>query len=115
MCLVINMLIYHHVRSSSLRVQPQIISSNIQLTKISRRDIYLLRHMVLMFCIFVAGWTPTFIIPILRYYTSIDIIINSSVIVWCELALLIDMIDLFLYNHEVRKYLKDICLRCGRL
>jgi len=109
------MLIYDHVRSSSLRVQPQIMSSNTQLTKINRRDIYLLRHMVLMFCIFVAGWAPTFIIPILRYYTSIDTIIISSSVVWCELALLIDMIDLFLYNHEVRKYLKDICLRCGRL
>lgn len=83
--------------------------------KISRRDIYLLRHMVLMFCVFVGGWAPTFSMPIITYYTPINNIIFSSISIWCQLALLINIIDLFLYNHEVRKYLKEFCFRHVRL
>ena len=114
MSFVINILIYYYVRSSSRRVQVQNSSANVQHTKISRRDVYLFRHMVLMFCIFVGGWAPTFIAPIIGYYTSIHEVVYLSLTIWCELALLFDMIDLFLYNHEVRKYLQDLCIRCIR-
>jgi len=114
MCSVTNMLIYHHVRSSSHRIQPETISKNVEQTKFSHRDIFLLRHMVLMFCIFVGGWTPVYIIPVIEYYTPVNSIASSSSTIWCELSVLFDIIDLFLYNHELRKYLKDICLRCFR-
>jgi hypothetical protein len=106
------MLIYYYVRSSSRRVQPQNDSSNIPQTNISRRDIVLLRHMVIMFCIFIGGWSPTFLVPIIASYMSVNMIVVSSFTILCELGLLLDMIDLFLYNHEVRKYLKSTCLRC---
>ncbi|CAF1432701.1 unnamed protein product [Adineta steineri] len=111
MCLIINVLIYHYVRASSRRVQPQAISEHIQQTKISRRDIYLLRHMILMFCVFVGGWAPVFIIPIISHYIPIRPIVSSSITVICEVALLIDIIDLFLYNHELTKYLKYLCVQ----
>ncbi|UJR21693.1 hypothetical protein I4U23_024770 [Adineta vaga] len=111
MCLIINMFIYHYVRSSSRRVQPQDASGNIQQIKINHRDIYLLKHMVIMFCIFVGGWAPVFIIPIIEHYTPVDQVINSISTILCELASLIDIVDLFLYNHQLRKYFKDL-LRC---
>ena len=110
-CLLINALIYHYVRSSSRRVQAQINSGDNQQLKISRRDIFLLRHMVLMFCIFVGGWAPIYISAFLSYYIAFEIRVFSILIIWCELALLLDMIDLFLYNHELRNYLKHTCLR----
>lgn len=109
LCFAINILIYHHVRSSSRRIHPQTISENILQTKINQRDMILLRHMIIMFCVFVGGWSPTFIIPIIDYYTPVDPIIDSSLSMLCELSLLFNTIDLFLYNHEIRKYLKDLC------
>ena len=40
-------------------------------------------------------------------------IITFLMNVWFQLALLVDIIDLFLYNREVRKYLTGLCLpRC---
>jgi hypothetical protein len=111
MCFVINMVIYHHVRSSSRPILPQTISGNVHQTKFSHRNIALLRHIVLMFCISVQRWTLQFIIPIIEYEVPFNTIVVSSFTIWCESALLFDMIDLFLYNHKLRKYLKDICLR----
>ncbi|CAF3228457.1 unnamed protein product [Rotaria socialis] len=110
---ITNMLIYYHVRVSSRRVQSETSNTReIHGIKISRRDLYLLRHMVLMFCIFLGGWTPLFIIPIVHHFTPVSNILYALSALWCELALLINMIDLFLYNHKVRKYLISICLRC---
>ncbi|CAF3703004.1 unnamed protein product [Adineta steineri] len=111
-CLITNMLIYHYVQSSSRRVQPQAICGHTQPTKISRRDIYLLRHMILMFCVFIGGWAPVFILSIISHYILIRPIVSSSISVICEVALFIDIIDLFLYNHELTKYLKDLSLQC---
>ncbi|CAF0720852.1 unnamed protein product [Adineta ricciae] len=57
--LVNNILIFQHVRSSSNRIQTvEIGGSQNQRHKISRRDLHLLRHMIIMFVIFVGGWTP---------------------------------------------------------
>ncbi|CAF0937562.1 unnamed protein product [Rotaria sordida] len=109
---VTNILIYYHVRSSSRRIQPQTNIHNIQQIKISHRDIYLLRHMILMFCIFVAGWAPIYILPIINHFTYINLLAYGISTIWCELALLINILDLFLYNHKLRKYLKSICLEC---
>ncbi|CAF2851509.1 unnamed protein product [Rotaria sp. Silwood2] len=110
--LITNILIYYHVRSSSRRIQPQTIFHNVQQIKISRRDIYLLRHIILMFCVFVTGWAPTSILPIVNHFTYVNILLYGVSTIWCELALLINIIDLYLYNHKVRKYLKSICLQC---
>ncbi len=58
--IIVNVFIFIHVRSSSRRVNPQIISAvtntvNVVQQKISRREIYLLRQMIFMFSIFVIG------------------------------------------------------------
>jgi hypothetical protein len=107
MFFVINMLIYNHVRLSSRRVQLQTISGSVQQRKIiNHRDVALLRHMILMFCIFVGGWAPIYILSIFFYYMPVNAIVDLCVTIWCELALLFDIIDLFLYNHELRMYLK---------
>ncbi len=116
--LVINILIYGNVRSSSRRVQstsmpiPENNSNNARPLQISRRDVHLLRHMVVMLCIFVGGWTPLYVLFAIQNQFLINPIVNACFTIWCQLALLCDIIDLYLYNHEIRNYLKTTFLRC---
>jgi hypothetical protein len=114
MFLIMNTMIYHHVRSSSRRIQPQHASGRRRSIRVSVRDLHLLRHMVLMFCIFVGGWAPSYLLPILSFYKEVNPVWSSAFSLWCELALLLDMIDLYLYNHEMSHFLQDFCLRCCR-
>ena len=113
-CVITNTLIYWHVRSSSSRVQIPAASRAGDQPKISRRDIFLLRHMVIMFCVFLFGWTPAVIGYIVGYYTLIPRLLLRIVHLNFQLALLADMVDLLLYNHEVRRYLIGLCLSCCR-
>ncbi|CAF3909819.1 unnamed protein product [Rotaria magnacalcarata] len=109
--LLINILIYNYVRASSNRIQPQMIPENAQRTKFSHRDMKLVRHMIFMFCIFVGGWTPIYIMAIINFYSVINTIISSSLTILCELASFINIIDLFLYNRQLRKYFKRSCVK----
>ncbi|CAF2132570.1 unnamed protein product [Rotaria magnacalcarata] len=109
--LLINILIYNYVRASSNRIQPQMIPENAQRTKFSHRDMKLVRHMIFMFCIFVGGWTPIYIMAIINFYSVINTIISSSLTILCELASFINIIDLFLYNRQLRKYFKLSCVK----
>ena len=109
-CIVTNARIYLHVCASSTRVQTRSVAQASNQHTISRRDIFLLRHMVIMFCIFIFGWAPWLILYIVEYYTTISVLLDTISFVSNQLALLLDVIDLFLYNHEVRKYLIGLCL-----
>ena len=113
-CVVTNALIYRHVRASSNRVQVHSVSMANDRGNISRRDIFLLRHMVIVFFVFVIGWTPWVSTSIAWRYTAVSDILDFSSLVSFQLALLVDIIDLFLYNHEVRKYLIQFCSSCCR-
>ena len=114
--LVINIAIIRHVRFSSHRVQPQSQTDRIvpvKKRKISRREIYLLRHLSFMFCIYIIGWTPLCLLPLVTYGKYVPKTIYFSVSVLSELCLLCVIIDLFFYNHGVRKYLINLLLRCA--
>ena len=76
---------------------------------ISRRDIYLLRHMVMMFCLFVSGWAPMGIQSIVGYFTKISSLVDMLITFWYQSVLVLGMLDLFLYNHELRGYLGQRC------
>jgi hypothetical protein len=116
--LIINTLIYVNVRSSSRRVEglPSLgtenNADNARQAKFSRRDIHLLRHMVLMFCIFVGGWTPLYVLFAIQNQFLVNPIVSACFTIWCQLALLCDIIDLYLYNHEVTDYLRTTFFRC---
>jgi len=65
-CVVINIIIFKYVQSSSRRIQT--ISqatianhSSDQEPKLSRQDIHLLRHMIIMFFVFIVGSSPIYI------------------------------------------------------
>ena len=66
--------------------------------------------MVIMFAVFIIGWTPWVTLYIVLYYIAVTPLITYMIYIWFQLALMFEMIDLFLYNHQVRKYLTHLCL-----
>ena len=118
--LIANVIIFINVRSSTRRVRPdpstvtENHSHGVRQKKISGRDLHLLRHMVIMLSIFLGGWAPLYVLLAIENQFSINPILLACLTIWCQLALLCDIFDLYLYNHEVRNYLKIIILRCFR-
>ena len=106
--LITNIIIFKYACSSSNRVQkPSTIPSNNLQQHINRRDMHLLRHMIIMFCIFIGGWSPLYIYMIIVDVIDPTLVVASLLILLTEMSLLVDIIDLFLYNHELRKYLRN--------
>jgi hypothetical protein len=108
--IVLNILIFVHVRNSTHRVQPQMTNTNAnrennQQPRIGRREISLLKQMIFMFSMFIGGWTPIYSIVIINQYLNFtELIFHCSLIV-AELAVLAIIINLFKCNHEIRQYL----------
>jgi hypothetical protein len=61
-----------NVRVSTARFQGQSVSDAPGRRTISRRDIFLLRHMVILFCVFTVGWGPSMIADIVSYHTPVN-------------------------------------------
>jgi hypothetical protein len=78
-----------------------------QQSKISRRDLHLLRHTIFMFCTFIIGWCPVFILSAIDYSGSVTELVYTILEILAVLGSLGCMLDLFLYNHELRRYIKD--------
>ena len=108
-CAISNYIIFSHVRSSTHRV-----SNGGQGTNISDRDLHLLRHMVIIFSVFFVGSVPLSIATILASYISIGPLTHPCLWIWYRLSLLFTIGDLFLYNHELRRYLIGLCPRCRK-
>jgi len=116
-CVVINIIIFKYVQSLSLRIQPAsqrtIANHNHdQKPTLSRRDVHLLRHMIIMFFVFIVGWVPIYIALVIQIQTPVSTLILRILSLLAEISLLCDMIDLFLYSHELRRYLQRRFLPC---
>lgn len=83
-----------------------------QSTRISRRDIYLLRHTIFMFTMFALGWTPIFTLVAIDYHNTVNQLVYTALQILTVVASVSCMLDLFLYNHELRKYIKDKIFFC---
>ena len=71
-CIATNVRIYRYVCASSHRVQARSATEASNRQEINRRDIFLLRHMVIMLTIFIFGWAPWLIVYIVEYYTTVS-------------------------------------------
>lgn len=118
---LIHFLIFKHVHASSRRVQAQDRpranseeSSSLSLGIISRRDLQLLRHFIIMFCIFIGTWSPIYIYSVVEPTAPRTSLILSLLILLAECGILIDMINLYIYNRELRQYLRDRIQKCFR-
>ena len=111
-CVTSNVLIFSYVSSSSRRIQTGPASGERQRRTISIRDLHLLRHMIIMLCVSVGGLIPVHLNSIVSMYTPVSQTVVHILSIWYILSLLFNMIDLFLYNHEVRRHLAGLCFRC---
>jgi hypothetical protein len=111
------MKIFIYARSSSRRIQPQSVTvqtadGNIQQAGLRRRDAHLLRHIIFMFCIFVVGWGPIHLVEIVIYYCTVDTLVVSLLFLLAQVCTLSLISNLYLYNHEVRRWLQSKLLPC---
>lgn len=116
--MILNLIIFIHVRRSSHRIiQPQSnnneqqtsgINTRPQQPKISRRDISLLKNMIFIFTMFILGWTPIFVINIVDFLNSVRFVIVMSCVYLSAVCVLAIIIHLFLCNREIRVYLFDL-------
>jgi len=119
--LVLHAIIYNYVRSSTRRVQPlvQIVENDVnnhhQQQRINHRDSQLILRMIILFCIFVGGWSPLYIYTIIIADFSVTLPLSSFFTLLAQLGLLINIIYLYLYNHKLRKYLQDIIFKCSHI
>ncbi|UJR17387.1 hypothetical protein I4U23_004282 [Adineta vaga] len=108
-----NSMIFYSVHSSTRRVQtlPSSTSAISSVNHGRARDIYLVKHMLFMFVVFIAGWGPIYM------YSAIVGIqdINSSIIITLQIlpvsSSFINIVDLFMYNHDLRRYLTERLLK----
>jgi len=108
--IVLNILIFIYVRTSSRRIQPQSIDpltngNNIQHVKLTRRDISLLWQMIFMFSMFIGGWSPVYLSAIISELIYVDSLVTPVTAIFSELCIFGIIINLFIQNHDLRQYL----------
>jgi hypothetical protein len=118
--LILHIIIFNHVRSSTRRVQPSAQTpendaNNQQQQRTNHRDSQLIRRMIIMFGILVVGWSPLHIYTIIIPDFSITLPLSSCFTLLAQLCLLINIINLYLYNHQLRKYLQNLIFKCSHL
>lgn len=98
--LIVNSIILYHAHTARRRIAPM----NNMLPD-NNRDIRLIKRMIILILLFTMGWGPVYILLTIQ---------NSSSSIWfeifkflAELSLLGEMINLFLYNREIRLYVKE--------
>jgi hypothetical protein len=117
--IIFNGLIYWTVTSSSRRVHN--ISTNpnggagagvvARPNHQNARDIFLLKHISFMFVVFIVGWSPTYILQLIESTAQAPAWLFKTFQVLPVLTTIIIVFDLFIYNHELRQYLKEKILR----
>jgi hypothetical protein len=103
-----NILIFKYTHQSSRRIQANISSGRIIL---NNRDIRVLKHMIIMFVIFLIGWSPIYILVCIDINHIVPLIVYRILSILPALSLLGDIIDLFLFNYQLRSYFRQLFIR----
>ncbi|CAF1412189.1 unnamed protein product [Adineta ricciae] len=112
--IIFNGLILAAVRSSSRRVR-EITTIIVTTTNTdhqqNRRDIKLLKHIFFLFFVFIFGWGPAYIATVIaNFYMPLWVYYLLQTLP--VFTIIIQILDLFIYNHEVRQYWKERMFRC---
>ncbi|CAF1132728.1 unnamed protein product [Adineta steineri] len=107
--IILNTLIFSYVRSSTRRIQPRSNNAstsglNNQQPRMSRRDMSLLKQMLVMFSMFIGGWTPILIVYTMNIAIDVDIKIIKITVLFSEVCIFGIVMNLYIYNHELRHY-----------
>jgi hypothetical protein len=104
---IINSIIFIYARRSTRRVRTTNGESANALI-LSQRDAHLLKHMIFMFAVFFCGWTPPYMMKaVTESVSGFSPIAMQIFYMIPAVCILIVIVDLFLYNHELRKYLTN--------
>ena len=111
-----NRTIFNYVRSVSLRIHPRSESTsasrvNDQQPRLSRRDAYLLRHMIVMLVVFAVGWGPLYLLAAISSEVTINVLVIRFFSLMSVMSVLCDVIDIFLHNHELMQYFQRLIRR----
>ncbi len=105
---VLNVIIFLNVHSSSRRVHTTTLPSPAAIDRGQQnaRDIHLLKHMLFMFVVFIMGWAPIYTFFVIIQNPFSYYLLYALFEILPTLSLIIDILDLFLYNHDIRQYYK---------
>ena len=113
-CLINNIIIFKYVHSITNRIHSQsTVSNNNHHQGINRRDLHLLRHMIIMFCIFVGEWSPIYLYTLIYFQYDVNSITFTILTLLAQLSLLLNIMNLFLYNHKLREYFQNRIFNCS--
>jgi hypothetical protein len=111
-------MIFLFVRSSTRRVHAtevfsttSVANNNLQ----QARDMHLLKHMVFIFIVFLIGWAPVYILSVISFSEGLPTWVYYLLEMLPVFSTLINILDLFVYNHELRKYFKEQIFKCLHL
>jgi len=101
------------VRSSSRRVHALAATANAapKTNHQNNRDIFLLKHMLVIFVVFMLGWLPYYTLEIAGLTAKMPYWELKTLEILPVLSSIIILVDLFVYNHELRQYLKEKLLK----
>ena len=108
---MLNSAIFRKVSLSSQRLISELKKSS-SMEALNNRDVSLLKHMIFLHIIFVIGWAPIAFIPILELFITIPHSVALLLRVLPSISLLINIVDLYVYNHELRQYFREDFLKC---
>ncbi|CAF2938660.1 unnamed protein product [Rotaria sp. Silwood2] len=103
---IINSIIFISVRRSTRRVHNTNSEHQESANTLNQRDARLLKHMLFMLITFLGGWIPMYIIAVIDWNgDGISYIALHTWWILPMLSFIINMCDLFMYNHELRSYI----------
>ncbi|CAF1003207.1 unnamed protein product [Adineta steineri] len=109
---IFNSLILIMVRASSRRVAHAVATTTTGLTtkmnhSCNTRDLRLIKHMLFIFFVNIFGWGPAACILLLNVDDGVILTVSQYVRLPPLISSFIVVIDLFVYNRDLTKYLKE--------
>lgn len=101
----VNVLIFAATRRSTRRVRAAVV---VRTAAGTSRDAHLLKHMVIIFVLFIVGWAPIYILLCIDQNLKISPIVYRSLSLLPATSSLLDLIDLLLFNHSLRQYFREL-------
>ena len=63
--------------------------------------------MIVMYGLFVGGWAPIDLFAAIFPQANFNSILFTLLAFFAEVTLLVNLLNLFLYNHELRQYFRE--------
>ena len=101
--------LFTYAQSLARQIQPQFPTGSTmthtwKVFNVRRRDLKLLRRMTHMFCTFIGSWSPIYLTLIINHFIDISPFVIPVLIVLAEFAILVDIIKMYVANHELRHF-----------